>query len=85
MRVLSPDAINEIKEDHTGLYVAALMIGAVLFFIILITFGVLRIVIEMAIKHYYYAFGIIAIFLFLKIRKRKKKAKQEMQYEYPNR
>ena len=77
MRILSPDAINEIKENHSGLYVIAVMCGVGLFFIILMTFGLLRIVIELAIKHYYYAGAIIGVILFIKIRSRNKKKKNE--------
>lgn len=73
MRILSPDAINEIKENHSGLYVMAVMCAAVLFFVVLITLGILRFAIELAIKHYYYAGAIIAIILFIKIKGRKKK------------
>ncbi len=81
MRIFSPDAINEIKENHSGLYVMAVICGVGLFFVILITFGLLRIAIELAIKHYYYAGAIIGIILFLKIRSRNKKVKFRMQQE----
>lgn len=78
MKILSPDTFNEIKESHSGLYFFAAIFGIGVFFIMLLAFGLLKIIIELAIKHYYYVLGIIAAILFFKIKRRKK-------VEHPNR